>query len=47
LRLTDQSRAVVRDATVTAKNVVAGVTLTARTNGAGFYSFSSLTVGIN
>src|SRR5579864_4883549 len=44
-QVTDQSGAVVSGATVTAKSVAEGVTLTTRTNGTGFYSFSSLSVG--
>src|SRR5579863_6993769 len=44
-QVTDTSGAVVAGATVTARSVAEGVKLTAKTNGTGFYNFSSLTVG--
>jgi hypothetical protein len=44
-QVTDTSGAVVVGATVTARSVAEGVKLTAKTNGTGFYNFSSLTVG--
>ena len=44
-QVTDPSGAVVVGATVTARNVGAGVNLSTKTNGTGFYSFSSLSVG--
>jgi hypothetical protein len=44
-QVTDKTGAVVVGATVTAKSVAAGVKLTTKTNGTGFYSFPSLNVG--
>jgi hypothetical protein len=44
-RVTDPTGAVVAGATVTAESVAAGVKLTSKTNGTGFYNFPSLSVG--
>src|ERR1700730_10893471 len=44
-RVTDPTGAVVVGATVTAESVAAGVKPTTKTNGTGFYSFPSLSVG--
>jgi hypothetical protein len=44
-RVTDPTGAVVVGATVTAESVAAGVKSTTKTNGTGFYSFLSLSVG--
>jgi Carboxypeptidase regulatory-like domain len=44
-RVTDPTGAVVIGATVTAESVAAGVKPTTKTNGTGFYSFPSLSVG--
>jgi Carboxypeptidase regulatory-like domain/TonB dependent receptor len=44
-RVTDPTGAVVVGATVTAESVAAGVKPTTKTNGMGFYSFPSLSVG--
>jgi len=44
-QVTDKTGAVIVGATVTAKSVAEGVKLTTKTNGTGFYSFSSLSVG--
>jgi hypothetical protein len=42
---TDATGAAITGATVIAENVASGVKLTTKTNGAGFYTFSSLNVG--
>ncbi len=44
-QVTDGTGATVVGATVTAENVAAGVKLSTKTNGTGFYSFQSLPVG--
>jgi Carboxypeptidase regulatory-like domain len=44
-QVTDTSGAAVGGATVAATNEATAVKLTAKTNGTGFYSFPSLTVG--
>lgn len=45
-QVTDASGAVVEGATVAAASEATGVKLTAKTNGTGFYSFPSLSVGL-
>lgn len=44
-QVTDESGAVIVGATVTVESVAAGVKLNTKTNGTGFYRFSSLSVG--